>query len=33
MYVTREQMFLFCALIVAIIGLVIEIINTINKKR
>lgn len=33
MYITWEALFLFCTLIVAIIGRVIDIINTINKKR
>lgn len=33
MYITWEALFLFCTLVVAIIGLVIDIINTINKKR
>lgn len=33
MYITWEALFLFCTLIVAIISLVIDIINTINKKR
>lgn len=33
MYITWEALFLFCTLIVAIISLVIDIINAINKKR